>query len=427
MISNVAGAPGPGARARGPGVPAVVRDHRGRPREEHDARARGDPARRTASTSSAWPATCACSRPSSCAPSRAAILNVHPSLLPAFPGLDAQRQAWEHGVKVSGATVHLVDEGLDAGPIVLQEAVPVLRGRHRRDAGRAHPGGRAPDLPARRARCCSRGADRVEGRRVRVEASRERDRGLRLPDEGLRRRGDAPRRCGPSSARGRPLTVKVGFDPTAPDIHLGHTVLMRKMKHFQDLGHRVVFVIGDFTGMIGDPTGQVEDAAAAHARGDRGATPRPTSSRPSRSSIPRRPRCASTASGWARSAPTGSSRLAATYNVARMLERRDFRQRYEAGQPISVHEFLYPLAQAYDSVALKADVELGRHRPALQPERGPRHHAGLRPRAAGGADDAAARGHGRRREDVEEPRQLHRRHRGARRRCSPRCCRSRTS
>jgi len=159
-------------------------------------------------------------------------------------------------------------------------------------------------------------------------------------------------------ARGTPLTVKVGFDPTAPDIHLGHTVLMRKMRHFQDLGHRVIFVIGDFTGMIGDPSGK-------------------SKTRPplSREEIERNAetykkqafkvlRAEKTEIRFNREwlgalGSDGMVRLAATYNVARMLERREFRQRFEAGQPISVHEFLYPLAQAYDSVALRADVELG--------------------------------------------------------------------
>ena len=158
--------------------------------------------------------------------------------------------------------------------------------------------------------------------------------------------------------RGQALTVKVGFDPTAPDLHLGHTVLIRKMKDFQDLGHRVVFVIGDFTGMIGDPTGR-------------------SKTRPplSREDIEKNAETykqqvfkildrAKTEIRFNREwlGPLGSEgfvRLAATYNVARMLERRDFKQRYEGGQPISLHEFLYPLAQAYDSVALKADVELG--------------------------------------------------------------------
>jgi tyrosyl-tRNA synthetase len=159
-------------------------------------------------------------------------------------------------------------------------------------------------------------------------------------------------------ARGRPLTVKVGFDPTAPDIHLGHTVLMRRMRRFQDRGHRVVFVIGDFTGMIGDPTGksktrppltreEIEHNAETYkTQAFKILDPEKTEVRFNREWI----------------GPLGSDgfvRLAATYNVARMLERREFRQRFDLGQPISVHEFLYPLAQAYDSVFLKADVELG--------------------------------------------------------------------
>jgi tyrosyl-tRNA synthetase len=159
-------------------------------------------------------------------------------------------------------------------------------------------------------------------------------------------------------ARGRPLTVKVGFDPTAPDIHLGHTVLMRKMKHFQDRGHRVIFLIGDFTGMIGDPTGRsktrppltreqiAENAETYKRQAFKILHPEKTEIRFN--------------SEWLGALGSeGFVRLAATYNVARMLERRDFRQRYEAGQPISLHEFLYPLAQAYDSVELRADVELG--------------------------------------------------------------------
>jgi tyrosyl-tRNA synthetase len=158
--------------------------------------------------------------------------------------------------------------------------------------------------------------------------------------------------------RGRPLTVKVGFDPTAPDIHLGHTVLMRKMRQFQDLGHRVVYVIGDFTGMIGDPTGrsktrppltreEIEGNAETYKKqAFKILDPAKTEIRFNRE--------------WLGAlGADGFIRLAATYNVARMLERREFRQRFDAGQPISLHEFLYPMAQAYDSVALKADVELG--------------------------------------------------------------------
>jgi len=158
--------------------------------------------------------------------------------------------------------------------------------------------------------------------------------------------------------RGRPLTVKVGFDPTAPDIHLGHTVLMRKMRQFQDLGHRVVYVIGDFTGMIGDPTGRSKtrpplsreeierNAETYKTQAFKILDPKKTEIRFNRE--------------WLGALSSDDFiRLAATYNVARMLERRDFRQRFDAGAPISLHEFFYPLSQAYDSVALRADVELG--------------------------------------------------------------------
>jgi tyrosyl-tRNA synthetase len=159
-------------------------------------------------------------------------------------------------------------------------------------------------------------------------------------------------------ALGRPLTVKVGFDPTAPDIHLGHTVLMRKMKHFQDLGHRVIFVIGDFTGMIGDPTGKSKTRPPL-SRAEIEANAETYKKQAFKILDPVKTEVRFNSEWLGALGSEGFVRLAATYNVARMLERRDFRQRYEAGQPISVHEFLYPLAQAYDSVALKADVELG--------------------------------------------------------------------
>lgn len=155
-----------------------------------------------------------------------------------------------------------------------------------------------------------------------------------------------------------PLTVKVGFDPTAPDLHLGHTVLLRKMKHFQDLGHRVVFLIGDFTGLIGDPTGRsktrpplTRDEIAANAETYKSQVFKILD--PEKTVVDFNER-------WLGAlGAEGLIRLAARYNVAQMLERRDFRQRFDAGRPIAVHEFLYPLAQAYDSVFLKADVELG--------------------------------------------------------------------
>lgn len=157
---------------------------------------------------------------------------------------------------------------------------------------------------------------------------------------------------------GTPLTVKVGFDPTAPDLHLGHTVLLRKMKHFQDLGHRVIFLIGDFTGLIGDPTGKSKTRPAL-TREEVAANAETYKAQVFKLLDPQKT-VVDFNSRWLEAlGAEGLVRLAARYNVAQMLERRDFKQRYESGKPIAVHEFLYPLAQAYDSVFLKADVELG--------------------------------------------------------------------
>jgi tyrosyl-tRNA synthetase len=157
---------------------------------------------------------------------------------------------------------------------------------------------------------------------------------------------------------GRPLTVKVGFDPTAPDLHLGHTVLIRKMKHFQDLGHRVIFVIGDFTGMIGDPTGRSKTRPPL-TRQEIEANAETYKQQVFKILDPVKTEVRFNREWLGPLTSDEMVRLTATYNVARMLERREFRTRFDAGQPISVHEFLYPLAQAYDSVAVAADVELG--------------------------------------------------------------------
>ena len=159
-------------------------------------------------------------------------------------------------------------------------------------------------------------------------------------------------------ATGRPLRVKAGFDPTAPDLHLGHTVLINKMRHFQDLGHHVMFLIGDFTGMIGDPSGK-------------NAT-RPPLSREQilenadtyREQVfkildPVKTEVCFNSTWFEPLGAAGMIKLAARHTVARMLERDDFSKRYNGGQPIAIHEFLYPLCQGYDSVAMKADVELG--------------------------------------------------------------------
>ncbi|MFM8551359.1 MAG: tyrosine--tRNA ligase [Nitrospiraceae bacterium] len=156
----------------------------------------------------------------------------------------------------------------------------------------------------------------------------------------------------------RPLRVKAGFDPTAPDLHLGHTVLIHKLKHFQDLGHEVLFLIGDFTGMIGDPTGVSETRVALTK--EKVQENAKTYERQIFKILHRQKTKVVFNSQWM-GAMTAEDliQLAAHYNVARMLEREDFHKRYHEQKPISIHEFLYPLVQGYDSVALKADVELG--------------------------------------------------------------------
>ncbi|MCT5011895.1 tyrosine--tRNA ligase [Pseudomonas aeruginosa] len=158
--------------------------------------------------------------------------------------------------------------------------------------------------------------------------------------------------------RGQPLRIKAGFDPTAPDLHLGHTVLINKLHQFQDLGHQVIFLIGDFTGMIGDPSGksvtrppltreQVLENAETYK------------SQVFKILDPAKTEVAFNSTWMDQLTPADFIRLASQYTVARMLERDDFSKRYASNQPIAIHEFLYPLVQGYDSVALKADVELG--------------------------------------------------------------------
>ncbi|WP_263147601.1 tyrosine--tRNA ligase [Pseudomonas sp. RIT-PI-AD] len=158
--------------------------------------------------------------------------------------------------------------------------------------------------------------------------------------------------------RGEPLRIKAGFDPTAPDLHLGHTVLINKLRQFQELGHQVIFLIGDFTGMIGDPSGKsatrppltreqvLENAETYKAQVFKILDP-------SRTEV------AFNSTWMDQLKPADFIRLASQYTVARMLERDDFDKRYSGNQPIAIHEFLYPLVQGYDSVALRADVELG--------------------------------------------------------------------
>lgn len=157
---------------------------------------------------------------------------------------------------------------------------------------------------------------------------------------------------------GRPLTVKAGFDPTAPDLHLGHTVLIHKLRQFQDLGHRVIFLIGDFTGMIGDPTGKSETRKHL-TREDVLKNAETYKEQVFKILDPEKTEVVFNSQWMDRMTAVDMINLAAKYNVARMLEREDFHKRYKAGQSISIHEFMYPLIQGYDSVALKADVEIG--------------------------------------------------------------------
>jgi len=158
--------------------------------------------------------------------------------------------------------------------------------------------------------------------------------------------------------RGQPLRVKAGFDPTAPDLHLGHTVLLNKMRQFQQLGHEVIFLIGDFTGLIGDPSGRNQTRPPLTPE-EVQANARTYERQVFKILDPERTRVDFNSRWLSPMQAADFVRLAAHYTVARMLERAAFDKRYKSGQPIAIHEFLYPLAQGYDSVALKADVELG--------------------------------------------------------------------
>ena len=159
-------------------------------------------------------------------------------------------------------------------------------------------------------------------------------------------------------AEGRPLRIKAGFDPTAPDLHLGHTVLLNKMRRFQEFGHEVIFLIGDFTGMIGDPSGKSATRPPL-TREEVEANAKTYAEQVYKILDPERTRLEMNSRWMSKMDAVGLIELAAKYTVARMLERDDFKKRFESGRPISIHEFLYPLVQGYDSVALRADVELG--------------------------------------------------------------------
>ena len=286
------------------------------------------------------------------------ILNIHPSLLPAFPGLEAQRQALEHGVKFAGCTVHFVDENLDAGPIMLQAVVPIedgdtaetlseriLREEHR--------------IYSEAVRIVLEGRYRIEGRRVLIalasgeqasvadrnnipSRSTNSSRYLRKGAAEIIREEELKAKLEKSAKTGKPLRVKLGVDPTAPDIHLGHTVVLRKLKHFQDMGHTAIFLIGDFTAMVGDPTGQSEtrppltrEQVDANAK---------TYLEQVYKILDREKTEVRYNSEWlGKMSSYDVVRLCGHYRLARMLEREDFRSRLDKNLPISVHELLYPL------------------------------------------------------------------------------------
>ena len=171
-------------------------------------------------------------------------------------------------------------------------------------------------------------------------------------------RKDLIKKLRKSEETGVPLRVKAGFDPTAPDLHLGHTVLIQKLKHFQDLGHEILFLIGDFTGMIGDPTGKSETRKPL-TREDVERNAESYKEQMFKILDPAKTKVMFNSAWLDKLSAHDFIRLASQLTVARMLEREDFRVRFENQRPISIHEFMYPLIQGYDSVAMKADVELG--------------------------------------------------------------------
>ncbi|MBI5467543.1 MAG: tyrosine--tRNA ligase [Deltaproteobacteria bacterium] len=181
---------------------------------------------------------------------------------------------------------------------------------------------------------------------------------IRRGTSGIISEGELLKKLTESAARNKPLRIKAGFDPTAPDLHLGHTVLIQKLKHFQDLGHHVLLLIGDFTGMIGDPTGKSETRKSL-TKEDVQANAKTYTAQVFKILDEKKTEVVFNSEWMERLTSADMISLASKYTVARMLERDDFQKRYQDGRPIAIHEFIYPLIQGYDSVVLKSDVELG--------------------------------------------------------------------
>ena len=249
----------------------------------------------------------------------------------------------------SGCTVHFVDNTLDGGPIIAQRTVPVLA---------------ADTVEILSARILEQEhilyPERLRGS-TRTPREMTIDEQLSYLSKGtteIIRTEELRVKLQRSATSGKPLRVKLGADPTAPDIHLGHTVVIRKLRAFQELGHIAIFLIGDFTGMIGDPSGKNTTRTATHARRDR------RQRRNLQTTDLQTARSGKTViefnSRWMNDmGSAGFLRLSSHVTVRQILERDDFQQRLEANRPLALHEVMYPLVMAYDSVALEADVELG--------------------------------------------------------------------
>ncbi len=203
-----------------------------------------------------------------------------------------------------------------------------------------------------------------------------------------------------SIATGKPMRIKAGFDPTAPELHLGHTVLLRKLKHFQTLGHTVIFLIGDATALIGDPTGR--DVTRKALTREEIAANAETYKEQVFKILDREKTEVRYNSEWLdKLSYYDMVKLMAQFTLSQMLEREHFHKRFNEEQPISLHELIYPIAQGYDSVALECDVELGGTEPEVQPDAGTRSAEALWAAAADCADDIGDRGAGRRAKDVK--------------------------
>ena len=349
---------------------------------------------------------------------------IHRSL-PSFPGLEAQRQALEYGVKFSGCSVHF--RGRKSGCWPDRRAGYCRRGtrRHTRHVkARASPGGRASwpiyteavklvliwPIPASKGGALATGSRHndpsSEGRRARMSThttfapADEQLAALRKGSAEIIREDELRAKIERSRASGKPLRVKLGVDPTAPDLHLGHTVVLRKLKHFQDQGHTAIFLIGGFTALVGDPTGQSKTRPPL-SREQVEANAKTYLEQVYKLLDPQKTEIRNNLDWLGSLSSQEMVRLCAKYRVARLLEHEDFRSRLAKQEALSLHELLYPLLQAYDSVALQADVELGATEQKFNLLDGQGASTGIRAGIADRAHNADPRRAGGRPQDVQ--------------------------